>query len=165
MGSTCPITSLDGSFPTQRGAQRGSGSIEHRVLTLYHKARWVMSSGKRSKLEDLLMFCDSCCQQLSSALSSCNFQPSSLHWYCFKKPPLHRSSHTVRSIDCLLWFSFLHYACRGKYLENSQPMSSSVVTFLSFVDLKEHCFDATKYTQKTRVFYDIRQVLYVISTV
>lgn len=121
--STCPVTSPDGSFPAHRGAQRGSASAEQRVLTLYLKARWGMSSRKRSKLEDLLMFCDSCCQQFSSALSSCNFQPSSPHWYRFKKPLLHCSTHAVRSIDCLLWFSFLHYMCIGKYLENSQPMS------------------------------------------
>lgn len=90
------------------------------------------------------MFCDSCCQQFSSALSSCNFQPSSQHWYRFKKPPLHRSSHAVRSIDCLLWFSFLHYACRGKYLKNSQPLSRVCCDIFKFVDLKEQLFQCYK---------------------
>lgn len=37
-GSTCPITSLDGSFPAHGGAQHGSGSVEQCVLTSYRAA-------------------------------------------------------------------------------------------------------------------------------
>lgn len=39
------------------------------------------------------------------------------------------------------------------------------MAILSFVDLEEHSFNAIKYTEQTRVFYDVLQVLYVISTV
>lgn len=163
--STCPVTSPDCSVLAHRGAQRGSGSVEQRVLTLYHKARWRCQAESAASLEDLLMFCDSCCQQFSSALSSCNFKPSSPHWYRFKKPPLLCSPHAVRSIDCLLWFSFLHYVCRGKYLETASQWVGCVVAILSFVELEEHSFNAIKYTEQTRVFYDVLQVLYVISTV
>lgn len=57
-----------------------------------------------SRLEDLLMYCDSCCQQFSSTLSSCNFQPSPLHWYHFKSRLTITHSEAVGAVNCLLWF-------------------------------------------------------------
>lgn len=101
--STCLITLLEHNYPAYRGGKCSCDNVKQCVLTI-QLSTVGMSSRKCSQLEDLLMYCDSCCQQFSSALSFCNFQPSSLHWYCFKS--LHTITHpeAAGSIDCLLWF-------------------------------------------------------------
>lgn len=99
MSSTCLITLLEHSFPAYRGGKCGCDSVEQCVLTIPPCIQG-MSSRKSSQLDDLLMYCDSCCQQFNSTLSACNFQPSSLHYYCFKS--LLTKSHTeaARLIVC-----------------------------------------------------------------
>lgn len=106
------------------------------------------------------MFCDSCCQQFSSSLSSCNFQPSSLRWYHFKKPSLDHS-HSCCQVYWLFALVFIYALCEqgGDVWENGHPAQPAgpwagrVVTFLSFVDLKIHSYDVSKDTQQTSILW------------
>lgn len=70
--------------PKKEKKKCGSDIVKQCVLTI-HLCVTGMPCRKSSQLEDLLMYCDSCCQQFSSILSSCNFQPSSLRSFHSKK--------------------------------------------------------------------------------
>lgn len=76
--TTCLITLLEHNFPAYRGKKCSRDNVKQCVLTI-QLSTVGMSCRTSSQLEDLLMYCDSCCQQFSSTLSSCNFQPSPLH--------------------------------------------------------------------------------------
>lgn len=102
--STCLITSPECNFPAYREKKKCScDSVKQCVLTI-RLCTVGMSCRESSQLEDLLMHCDSCCQQFSSTLSSCNFQPSPLHWYHFKSLLTITQTEAAGAINCLLWF-------------------------------------------------------------
>lgn len=107
--STCLITLLGHNFlPCGKKKRRkerkcNNENVKQCVFTIRVSTE---GSSRRtsSRLEDLLMYCDSCCQQFSSTLSSCNFQPSPLHWYHFKSRLTITHSEAVGAVNCLLWF-------------------------------------------------------------
>lgn len=90
-------------FSAYRGGKCSCDNVKQCVLTILLSTPG-MSSRKSSHLEGLLMYCDSCCQQFGSPLSSCNFQPSPLHWYHFKSLLTICHTEAAGSIECLLWF-------------------------------------------------------------
>lgn len=138
MSSTCPVTSPDGSFPAHRGAQHWTCADttpqpQGRLGDVKQKTQQV--GGSTNVLWLLLSAVQLCTLFLSfSAIIAALI-------------PLQKTAHLMLSglIDCLLWFSFLYRACRGKYLENSQPLSR-LCCDTSFADLKEHSLNATKYS-------------------
>lgn len=90
-------------FPACRGVKNCScDNVVQCVLTIQIPTLG-MSSRKSSHLDYLLMYCDSGCQQFSSTLSSCNFQPSPLHWYHFKSPLTISHIGAAGSIEGWLW--------------------------------------------------------------
>ena len=102
--STCLITSLEHNFPAYREGKKCScDTVKQCVLTI-QLSTVGMSCRKSSQLEDLLMYCDSCCQQFSSTLCSCNFQPSPLHWYRFKSLLTITHTEAAGTINCLFGF-------------------------------------------------------------
>ena len=118
--STCLITSSEHNFPAYReGGKRSCDNVKQCVLTI-QLSTVGLSCWESSRLEDLLMYCDSCCQQFSSTLSSCNFQPSPLHWYRFKRLLTITHAEAVGAIKCLLWFwCFTLYGSKERCFQNT----------------------------------------------
>ncbi len=103
----------------QREKKCSCDNVKQCVLTIQLNTVG-MSCRKSSQLEDLLMYCDSCCQQFSSALSSCNFQPSPLHWYRFKSLLTITHTEAVGAINRLLWFwCFTLYESKERCFQNT----------------------------------------------
>lgn len=121
---TCLLTSLGvwwgraGFSCLQRGKNCSCDNVIQCVLTI-ELPTLGMSSRKSSHLEDLLMYCDSGCQQFSSTLSSCNFQPSPLHWYHFKSPLTISHTRAAGSIDgSLRFWCFTLCQSKGRCFQN-----------------------------------------------
>lgn len=118
--STCLITSFGTQFSClQRGGKKCScDNVKQCVLTI-ERSIVGMSCRKSSQLEDLLMYCDSCCQQFSSTLCSCNSQPSPLHWYRFKSLLTITHTEAAGTIHCLFWFwCFTLYESEERCFQN-----------------------------------------------
>lgn len=119
--STCLITSLEHNFPAYReGGKCSCDNVKQCVLTI-QLSTVDMSCKKSSQLEDLLMYCDSCCQQFSSTLCSCNFQPSPLHWYHFKSLLTITHTEAAGTINCLFRFwCFTLYESKERCFQNTR---------------------------------------------
>lgn len=105
--STCLITSSEHNFPAHRGGGGEGGELwQCQTMCVNNSTLYTagMSCRKSSQLVDLLMHCDSCCQQFSPTRSSCNFQPSPQCWYRFKRPLTITHTEAAGAINCLLWF-------------------------------------------------------------
>lgn len=118
--STCLITSLEHNFPAYKGGKCSCDNVKQCVLTIQQYSGTVMQKEQPVGGSANVLWLLLSAVQLYSTLSSCNFQPSPLHWYRFKRLLTITHAEAVEAINSLLWFwCFTFYESKEGCFQNT----------------------------------------------